>query len=89
MQNSNYARLIQAEAVYKEKIRQQEIAIAELKAKIQYYERILRQDAPAIESGEILGAEIVYPATGPVNAETIPPERWTMWHDPDGNEYDK
>ena len=77
---SNEARLIQAEGVYKEKIRQLEATIELQQQQLDYYiMRILRQDAPAIESGEILEAEIVETKAG----------TWAMFHDPDGNEYGK
>lgn len=114
MRNSDYARLIQSEAVYKEKIRQQEIAIAELRAKIKYYVGILRQDVQVIGAAEPVYTEKIrhlekenqelrdlinpivladfdngeYSEPDVIKGEVVGEgETWTMWHDPDGNEY--
>lgn len=83
MRNSNYARLIQAEKVYQEKIRQLEGIIEAQERQIALYKRLLKRELPEVIEGEVvdLAEESQY------GRDT--PEAWTMWHDPDGNEYDK
>ncbi len=93
MRNSNYARLIQAEQVYKEKIRQLEekLSFAEKENK-ELRELIDPSTLEEYDNGDFSEHEIIDGEIVDLAEESQygwdTPEPWTMWHDPDGNEYE-